>query len=77
MTQTLTAIEKAVAEGGDSLAQFADVSGMSAEQFAAAWQNDPITAIQAFIEGLGKLDEKGESATLVLDEMGLSRYSSE
>lgn len=72
MTQTLTAIEKAVAEGGDSLAQFADVSGMSAEQFAAAWQNDPITAIQAFIEGLGKLDEKGESATLVLDEMGLS-----
>ena len=72
MTQTLTAMEEAVAKGGESLAQFAEISGMSSEQFGSAWESSPITAIQAFIEGLGELDEKGESTTLILEEMGLS-----
>ena len=72
MTQTLTAMEKAVATGGDRLEKFASVAGMSAEQFASTWESKPIEAIDAFISGLGRLDEQGESATLVLDEMGLS-----
>lgn len=72
MTQTLAAMEKAVSTGGDSLEQFAEVSGLSAAAFAEAWEGSPITAIQAFISGLDSLEEKGESAVLVLDEMGLS-----
>lgn len=72
MTQTLTAIEKAVVAGGDSLKQFADLADMSSEQFVKTWQDKPIEAVQAFIKGLGELDGKGESATLMLDEMGLS-----
>lgn len=72
MTQTLAAMEKAVANGGTSLEQFAEISNMSASEFAAAWGNSPIAAIQAFISGLGGLEEKGESAVLVLEEMGLS-----
>lgn len=72
MTQTLSAIEKAVAEGGDRLNEFAEISGMSAEAFAEGWQTSPITAVQAFIAGLGRLDEAGESAALVLDDLGLS-----
>lgn len=72
MTQTLAAMEKAVSTGGDSLEQFAEVSGLSAAAFAEAWEGSPITAIQAFISGLDGLEEKGESAVLVLDEMGLS-----
>lgn len=72
MTQTLSAIESAVAKGGDDLQKFAEIAGMSAEEFAATWQNQPIMAIQAFIAGLGTLDQKGESAVLVLDELGLS-----
>ena len=72
MTQTLTAIEKAAVEGGDSLDQFAKVAGMSSSEFAKQWNEKPIEAIQAFIKGLGELDGKGESATLMLDEMGLS-----
>lgn len=72
MTQTLTAMEKAVAGGGENLERFARIAGMSASEFSSAWENDAITAIQSFITGLGKLDEQGESATLILDEMGLS-----
>lgn len=72
MTQTLTAIEKSVVAGGDSLKQFADLADMSSEQFVKTWKDKPIEAVQAFIKGLGELDGKGESATLMLDEMGLS-----
>lgn len=72
MVQTFDAIEKAVAKGGDDLRAFADVAGMSSFEFAHAWETTPITALQAFIKGIGQLDEKGESTTLVLDELGLS-----
>lgn len=72
MTQTLTAMEKAVTSGGKKLDEFARIAGMSSSQFAEAWQKEPIEAIHAFIAGLGNLDSQGESATQVLEELGLS-----
>lgn len=72
MTQTFNAIETAVAGGGEALKDFASVAGMSSEEFSEAWKNRPIEAIQAFITGIGQLDEKGESAVLVLDKLGLT-----
>lgn len=72
MTQTFTAIEKAVANGGDKLDEFAKISGMDSATFAKTWKDEPIVAIQSFVKGLGDLDEQGESATLVLDDLGLS-----
>lgn len=76
MTQTLSAIEKEVvafSTGAEShLGKIAEIAGMSADQFAVAWEERPAEAVQAFISGLGKLDEQGESATLVLDELGMS-----
>ncbi|MCO4558909.1 hypothetical protein Si096_01474 [Streptococcus infantarius subsp. infantarius] len=72
MTQTLSAIESAVAAGGEDLQKFAIVAGESSEEFASKWKNKPVEAIQDFIRGLGTLDERGASATMVLDDMGLS-----
>ena len=72
MTQTLNAIEKAVATGEDSLQSFADVAGMSADSFAEMWNTDALGALTAFIRGLGNLDEQGESAVLVLEGLGLT-----
>lgn len=72
MTQTLNAIEKAVATGEDSLQSFADVAGMSADSFAEMWNTDALGALTAFIRGLGNLDEQGESAGLVLEDLGLT-----
>lgn len=62
----------AVQKGGDELAQFADVAGMSAGKFAAAFEDDAAAAIIQFIQGLGSMDAQGRSAIAVLDEMGLS-----
>lgn len=72
MSQTLTAIEKAVATGSDKLEGFAEIAGMTADQFTQKWKTSPAEALQSFIRGLGNLDEKGESATLTLEELGLS-----
>lgn len=72
MTQTLSAIEKAVATGGDELDEFARIAGTSSKDFARMWKDNAVSALQLFVSGLGKLDEQGESATIVLDEMGLS-----
>lgn len=72
MTQTLNAIEKAVAKGGDDLEEFARIAGMSSEEFSTAWKNDAMSALTSFIGGLGKLDEQGESTVLVLEDLGLT-----
>lgn len=72
MTQTFNAIETAVAHGGKDLEKFAKVAGMSASSFADMWENRPIKALQAFIGGLGNLEENGGNAVLVLNELGLS-----
>lgn len=72
MTQTLSAIETAVATNSAELQEFARISGMSATEFSATWNSAPIEAIQAFIAGLGSLDEKGESSVLVLEKLGLT-----
>lgn len=72
MTQTLNKIETAVVNNGESLAEYARIAGMSADEFATAWKERPIEALQAFIAGLGKLDQNGESAVIVLEELGLT-----
>ena len=76
MTQTISAMTAAVAdfEAGstEDLEKIANVANMSAADFAKAWNEHPIEAVQNFIAGLGTLDEKGENATLVLDELGMS-----
>lgn len=76
MTQTLTSIEAAVsafrAGSTEDLEAIANIAGLSASDFANAWESHPIGAVQDFIQGLGELDEKGESATLVLGELGMS-----
>lgn len=62
----------AVQQGGEELGQFADVAGMSASEFATAFEEDAAGAIIQFIQGLGNMDSEGRSAIAVLDDMGLS-----
>ena len=65
-------IQKAVQTGSKDLNGFAKVAGMSTQEFVDAFEKDAASAIVAFIEGLGELQESGGGATRVLDELGLS-----
>ena len=76
MSQTLKTISKAVfsfREGEvDDLQVIADVAEMTANDFAKAWQEDPITAIQAFIEGLSVMTDAEENVFGILEDMGMT-----
>jgi len=65
-------IEEAVNEGGESLDTFASVSGMSAQEFATKWGQDPASAIDAFVQGLGRMQASGQDVFGVLEGLGLS-----
>lgn len=67
--KVLLTMTDAANEGGEKLQQFAQVAGLSAEQFAAAWRADPAQAFIAFVEGLGG---SGQEAIGVLRELGLT-----
>ena len=70
-SKALVKMEVASATGGQALEDFGAVAGMSAAQFKALWDADPAAAFQAFIVGLSKLDDEGESAIAVLEEIGI------
>lgn len=65
-------MNSAVAKGGDSLKQFADVAGMTSEQFTTAFKQDAAGAMVSFLQGLGNCTAQGKDAMLVLDQMGIS-----
>ena len=65
-------IETMVATGSEDLAGWAKVAGMSAAEFAEAWERDAGSAYQAFVEGLGKGNERGQSAIATLAELGVT-----
>jgi len=65
-------MQLAVEKGGEGLNQFAKVAGMSSSEFQKAFKEDAAGAIIAFIQGLGKCQESGQSAIGVLDNMGIT-----
>lgn len=65
------ALEGIMDGSGSKLETLARVAGMSADDFAKAWNENPTAALQSFIAGLGSLDEESESTIAILDELGL------
>ncbi len=55
-----------------SLEQFANVAGVSADQFIQAWGMDAVGALSMFIGGLNDTERTGKSAVELLNEMGLT-----
>ena len=56
---------------GKGLTDFADVAGMSGEEFAKVFEQDATEAIAKFIKGLDNINKDGGSAIQVLDDMGI------
>ena len=72
MSQTMKRIGKAVDEGGESLDLFAQVSGVTSEQFVKAWKDDPAMALDGFVNGLSIVEEQGMTTNGVLTELGIT-----
>lgn len=72
MSRTMYQIDGAVAEGSDALQGFADVAGMSADEFSRLWEDDAAMGIEAFVSGLGRIDDEGGNAQQALQELGIT-----
>lgn len=71
MTTILKKIDKAVGEGGKSIAAFAKAAGVSSKEFSEAWKNDPIMALDLFVKGLDKSSKEGKNLTTILTDLGI------
>lgn len=67
-----TAELKGYMSNASSLEQFADVAGVSADQFINAWGTDAVGALSMFIGGLNDTERTGKSAVELLNDMGLT-----
>lgn len=59
-------------DAGVRLEGFAEIAGMSAEEFKRAFEQDAIGALGVFIEGLAHAEERGTNAINMLQELGVS-----
>lgn len=72
ISNTVSGIEQAVANGGSDLEQFAAIARMSSDQFVKSWADSPTETLRAFIEGLKMLKDSDESAVAALENMGIT-----
>lgn len=71
MTRVLNTIAKAAAGGADEVQGFADVAGLSAEEFQQMWGEEAAGAFDLFVQGLGRVTEEGGNVAVVLDDLGI------
>lgn len=69
ITRMFTNIMSAVSDGGDSLEAFGRLAGVSAEQFAQTWNDEPIKAVEALMAGLSRLSDN--DAVQALHDIGV------
>lgn len=67
--RTMIKIEQAVAGGTEAVAGFAEVSGLTGQEFIDLWERDASEAFTVFVEGLGRA---GSSAFSILSELELA-----
>ena len=65
-------LSAACSKGGEAVQGFADVAGMSADEFIQLYKTDATGATEAFLQGLNRIEDGGGSVVSVLDALGLS-----
>ncbi len=65
-------MNNAVKDGGEKLQGFASVAGVSGQEFAKTWENDPYKAVQQFEQGLANQNKEGKNVKQMLKELGIT-----
>lgn len=68
VSKMLKTIDIAVSTGNDSLSDFAEVSGMTSQQFQKAWGEDAAGTFLKFVQGIGKSSD----VTKTLNDLGIT-----
>ena len=70
-SRVLQRIYTAAQDGGEALEGFARVAGMSASDFATAFEEDPIRALDSFAQGLNGVEASGGNVVTTLSDLGI------
>ncbi|MCW2132882.1 phage tail tape measure protein [Arthrobacter sp. VKM Ac-2550] len=71
MSRVMQRMYADVMEGGEGLHNLADVAGMSASEFATAFENDPVRATDTMIKGLNGIKESGGNVIETMSDLGI------
>lgn len=73
ITRLFNNIGESASNGGDRLEAFAELAGMSAEQFKASWKTEDFaTTFTALISGLNDMTQSGGDAVGTLHDLGIT-----
>lgn len=75
MSKIIKKVQVAVETGSSSLKNYASVAGKTVDEFKEEFQENALSAVAAFISGLNDVERNGKSATVILDEMGLTQVN--
>lgn len=70
VTRLFTLMSRAVAEGGDTLDEFARISGVSSDEFSKAWGTDEFGDV--FLGFMGGIRDEGGNAVSTLNALGVA-----
>lgn len=70
-TRALLKMYGAVQEGGPKLKAFADAAGTSAEDFAKAFRDSPVAALDMVTKGMSRTNAEGGNVVQMLKDMGM------
>lgn len=71
ISQAMISMDMAVNEGGHNLKMFAEIAGMSADQFTKAYAKDAVGAVMMFVSGLQKMSKEGKDFYGTLQELNI------
>lgn len=72
ISRVMMDIASDVQAGGQDMQAWADVAGMSAEQFATAWRDDAAGALVAVVDGLANAEAQGTTTLGMLEDLGVT-----
>lgn len=72
MERMFNTITQGALNGGVEAQRFADIAGMSAQEFSKAWKEDAAGAFYDFVVGLGAAEESGRNMNSILQDLGIN-----
>jgi len=72
VSRILNEIDLQVKTSGEKLGQYAQVAGVSAEEFSKAWGENAVDALGMFLAGLSDVERNGKTSIEILEEMGIT-----
>ncbi|MFB8368588.1 phage tail tape measure protein [Pseudarthrobacter sp. NPDC055928] len=60
-----------VKAGGEGLDRLAEVAGVSAKEFATAFETDPVRAVDMMVKGFGRIKDEGGNVIDTMSDLGI------